>query len=299
MGALLLVDVAQARSGNWASTPRSAAVWSAIWIGVALLFGGWMWMRFGEDAGLAYLTAYLVEKSLSIDNLFVFMLIFSNVGLPAPLQHRALFWGVAGALIMRAVLILLGIYLLDRFHWMIYPFAALLMFSAIRLLWGEGRQEKHVEAGCSICTSWIARFIPIAAVSDSPHLLVREQGRIKATPLLVTLVMIEATDLMFGFDSIPAVLAVTRDPFLVYTSNVFAVLGLRSLYLLLASVMQRIRFLRTGLAVMLLFAAAKMLLSDVITISPAASLAVVVGIFGASILASWLFPSRPASGAAS
>jgi tellurite resistance protein TerC len=297
MGGLLLIDVAYAGRDRRHSTLRSAALWSAIWIGAGLLFGAWVWMRFGTDAGLAYLTAYLLEKSLSVDNLFVFILIFSGVGLPAPLQHRALFWGVAGALVMRAVFIVLGIYLLERFHWMIYPFGALLFFSAIRLLWGEERREQRVENGCAICTSWIARFIPIAPVPDSPRFLVREQGRLKATPLLVALVMIEATDLMFAVDSIPAVLAVTRDPFLAYTSNVFAVLGLRSLYLLLAGVMQRLRFLRTGLAALLLFAATKMLLSGVITISPGTSLGIVVGIFTASILTSWLFPRHPASSA--
>ena len=294
---LLLVDIAVGRTGRGRSTLRSAALWSAVLIGVGLLFGAWLSVRLGVDAGLLYLTAYLVEKSLSVDNLFVFILIFSNIGLPAPLQHRALFWGVAGALIMRAILIALGVYLLERFHWMIYPFAALLLFAAIRLLFGEKQQRKRVEAGCSLCSSWIARFIPIRPVSDSKRFLVREDGRLKATPLFVALIMVEVTDLVFALDSIPAVLAVTRDPFLVYTSNVFAILGLRSLYSLLAGVMQRLRFLRTGLAVMLLFVAAKMLLAEVIPISPRASLAAIATIFAASVLASRLFPGRPASGA--
>lgn len=293
VGILLVVDLAGARGRG--ATVRSAALWSGIWIGLGLAFGGWVAARLGADAGLIYLTAYTLEKSLSVDNLFVFALIFSQTGIPAALQHRALFWGIAGALVMRAIMIGLGVYLLARFHWVVYPFAALLAFAAVRMLWGEeGTKRKLADATCNLCTSWVARFIPISPVPDGSRFLVRKDGRLMATPLLVALVAIEATDLVFAVDSIPAVLAVTRDPFLVYTSNVFALLGLRSLYFLLAGLMQRLHYLRMGLAVILLFAAAKMLLPEAIEIPPAVSLAVIAFILLGSVAASRRFLSRDA-----
>ncbi len=236
---VLIVDIAVARAGGRTQTVRGAAVWSAAWIGLGLAFGAWVAVRFGGEAGLTYLTAYTLEKSLSVDNLFVFVLIFAQTGIPPALQHRALFWGIVGALIMRAVLIALGLYLLEQFHWVIYAFAALLVYAAVRTLRGDERQRKLVEASCSLCTSWIARFIPIAPVGKGARFLVREDGQLKATPLLVALVVIETSDLVFAIDSIPAVFAVTRDPFLVYTSNVFALLGLRSLYFVLAGAIRR------------------------------------------------------------
>jgi tellurite resistance protein TerC len=293
VAAVLLIDFVAARGGR-AQTLRSAALWSSAWIGLGLGFGAWLWLRFGGEAGLTYLTAYTLEKSLSVDNLFVFALIFSQTGIPPALQHRALFWGIAGALVMRAVMIGAGVYLLARFHWVIYPFAALLVFAALRMLRGEDKERKLAEASCSLCSSWVARFIPISPVPEGSRFLVRKQGRLMATPLLVALVAIEATDLLFAVDSIPAVLAVTRDPFLVYTSNVFALLGLRSLYFVLAGVMEGLRFLRVGLAVMLVLAAAKMLLAGVIDIPPGASLGLIAGIFTIAIVASRLFPARRA-----
>ena len=291
---VLVVDVAVARAGGRAQTVRSAAVWSGVWIGLSLAFGAWVAVRFGGDAGLTYLTAYTLEKSLSVDNLFVFGLIFAQTGIPAALQHRALFWGIVGALIMRAVLIALGLYLLEQFHWVLYAFAALLVYAAVRTLRGGERPRKLVDASCSLCTSWIARFIPISPVGKEARFLVREDGQLKATPLLVALVVIEMSDLVFAIDSIPAVFAVTRDPYLVYTSNVFALLGLRSLYFVLAGAIRGLRFLRVGLAVMLLFVAAKMILADVVDIPPGASFAAIALIFSVAIVASRLLPVPPA-----
>ena len=283
---VLVVDLAVARS----HTVRGAAYWSAAWIGLGLGFGAWVWLRFGGEAGLAYLTAYTLEKSLSVDNLFVFALIFQQTGIPPALQRRALFWGIAGALLMRALMIGAGVYLLARFHWLIYPFAGLLVYAAARMLRGENKQLALAEATCALCSSWLGRLLPIHRANEGARFLVRREGRWMATPLLVALVAIEATDLVFAVDSIPAVLAVTRDPFLVYTSNVFALLGLRSLYFVLAGVMREVRFLRPGLAVMLLFAAAKMLLGGVVDISPPISLGVIAAILIVSVIASWLFP---------
>ena len=288
VAAVLVVDFSLRRAPTW----RSPSLWSGIWISIALLFGAWVALRLGSDAGLTYVTAYLLEKSLSIDNLFVFALIFSQTGIPPALQRRALFWGIVGTLVMRAALIGLGLYLLARFHWVVYPFAALLLYAAVRMLFGEEKQRKIVESSCSLCTSWLARFIPITPVADGERFLVRKGGRLYATPLLVALVAIETTDVIFAVDSIPAVFAVTRDPFLVYTSNVFALLGLRSLYFVLVGAIRKLRFLRTALGILLLFVAAKMMLAHVIEIPSALSLAVIAGIFTVAVAASRLFPAR-------
>jgi tellurite resistance protein TerC len=289
---VLVADLALARRSGHKPTLRSAALWSATWIGLALAFGGWIGLRLGGEAALTYFTAYLLEKSLSVDNLFLFVLIFSQTGIPPHLQHRALSWGIVGALVMRAVLIGLGAYLLAQFHWLIYPFAALLVYAAVRMLRGAERQQQFVEASCSLCTTWVARLLPITPALQGSRFLVRMNGQLLATPLLVALLAIEASDLLFALDSIPAVFAVTRDPFLVYTSNIFALLGLRSLYFLLAGIIGRLRFLRAGLALMLLFAAGKMLLSELVEIPPAVSLGVIAAILLVSIAASRVFPGK-------
>lgn len=284
----LAVDFSVSRK----STAKGAAVWSGVWIGLGVGFGAWIWLRQGADAGITYLTAYLLEKSLSVDNLFVFILIFSLTGIPAALQHRALFWGIVGALAMRAALIGLGVQMLERFHWTIYPLAALLVYAAVRMLRSEEIQSRYIEQGCAVCTSWVARIVPIVPTLQGSRFLVRREGQLMATPLLVALAMIETTDLVFAVDSIPAVLAVTRDPFLVYTSNVFALLGLRSLYFLVANAIRRLRFLRAGLAIMLLLAAAKLAFGSVLDVPPLASLGAIALIFGASVAASLLFPAK-------
>ncbi len=292
LGVVFMVDAVLVRRAGSEPTMRSAAMWSAIWIGLGVLFGVWLAVRFGVDIAMTYWTAYALEKALSVDNLFLFILVFSQTGVPAQLQHRVLFWGIASALIMRAVLIGVGVFLLQRFHWVIYPFGALLVWAAVRMLWGEEKQRQVVQATCALCTSWIARFIPITPVMEGSRFLVRSGGRWVATPLLVALVAIEAVDVVLALDSIPAVFAVTQDPFLVYTSNVFALFGLRSLYFLLARSIERLRFLRVGLGVMLLLVAAKMLLGHAVEVPPAASLIAIGCILGIAIAASKLFPER-------
>jgi tellurite resistance protein TerC len=205
VAAMLIADLVLGRG----RTPnlRNAALWSAIWIGLGLAFGGWVALRLGRDAGVSYVTAYLLEKSLSVDNLFVFVLVFSQTGIPPDLQRRALFWGIAGALIMRGVLIGLGVYFLAKFHWLIYPFSALLVYAAVRMLGGGEKRQQFAEASCAICTSWVARFIPIVPALDGSRFLVRKDGRLMATPLLVALMVIETTDLLFALDarSVPCV----------------------------------------------------------------------------------------------
>jgi len=288
--AALATDLVSARRGGRTPSVRNAVMWSCLWIGLGLAFGVFVAVRLGADAGLSYITAYLLEKSLSVDNLFLFVLIFGQTGIPARLQHRALFWGVVGALVMRAVLIALGVYLLDRFHWVMYVFAALLVISALRMLFGKDEETRLVEKSCALCTSWVGRLLPIRPVTEGPQFLVRQGGRWMATPLLVALVVIETSDLVFALDSIPAVFAVTRDPFLVYTSNVFALLGLRSLYFVLAGAIRELRFLRAGLAVMLLLVAAKIIVGDAFPIPPWVSLVAIVVIFGTAVVASRMFP---------
>jgi tellurite resistance protein TerC len=274
------------------SGERNAVLWSAVWIALSLAFGGWIALRHGGDAGITYLTAYLLEKSLSVDNLFVFILIFSLTGIPPALQPRVLFWGVFSALVMRAALIGVGVEVLERFHWMIYPLAGLLVYAAVRMLRGTEAQSRYIEKGCAVCTSWVARIVPIVPTLQGSRFLVRKEGQLMATPLLVALAMIESADLIFAVDSIPAVLAVTRDPFLVYSSNIFALLGLRSLYFLVGNAIRRLRFLRPGLAIMLLLAGAKLALGSAVEIPSLVSLAVIAVVFGAAIGASLLFPGE-------
>ena len=272
---------------------RRAGLWSAIWIGLGVGFGGWIALRHGGDAGITYVTAYLLEKSLSVDNLFVFILIFSLTGIPPDLQPRVLFWGIAGALAMRAVLIAAGVQVLEQFHWAIYPLAALLAYAAVS---HAARRRAPDPAGREGLRAVLelarARHADPSAAARAGASWCASDGRWMATPMLVALAVIETTDLVFAVDSIPAVFAVTRDPFLVYTSNIFALLGLRSLYFLLAGVIRKLRFLRVGLAVMLLLAAAKLPLGDVVHVPPLVSLAAIVVIFSVAIAASLLFPGK-------
>jgi tellurite resistance protein TerC len=274
---------------------RAATLRSAAWIGLALLFGLVVMALYGQSAGLTYYTAYLLEESLSIDNIFVFVLIFSELRIPPPQQRGVLLWGVLGALVTRGLLIGAGLFVLNRFHWVVYPFAALIILAAVRLIWGQKKEREVVVAACSVCSTWVARLIPITPVFHGNRFLVRQGGTLLATPLFVALVIVETTDIVFALDSVPAVLAVTRDPFLVYTSNIFAMLGLRSLYFVLAGAVERFRYLRFGLAAILIFFGARLLLSDVIEVPNHVSLAVIAVALGLSVLASIKWPgARPA-----
>jgi tellurite resistance protein TerC len=291
-GLVIVLFVVDLIWGSRGGDLRSAFGWSAVWVGAGLIFGIWVWASQGGEAATAYYAAYLLEKSLSIDNIFVFVLIFSELRIPAHQQHRVLLLGIVGALVMRAILIWLGVYLLSRFHWVIYPFAALLLIAAARLVFGESTERRLVKEACAACSTWVAKIVPVTPYMPDQRFFLHRGGRWVATPLFVALILIETTDLIFALDSIPAVLAITRDPYIVYTSNVFAMLGLRSLYFVLADVVQRFRYLRTGLAAVLCFVAAKMLLSGVIEISVTASLTVIVAIVLVALAASWAFPGK-------
>jgi tellurite resistance protein TerC len=257
------------------------------WIAVAALFGTWIAFARGWGAAGNYFAAYLLELSLSIDNVFVFAVIFGRLHVRVTNQHRVLLLGVAGAFVLRAIAIFAGISLLERFRWLIYPFAGLILFGALRLLFGEQRQREIVEQSCDVCTTWIARLVHVSPVLQGQRLFRRERGKLVATPLLVALVMIETTDIVFALDSVPAVLSITRDPLLAYSSNVMAMLGLRSLYFVLIDALQRLRFLRQGIATLLVFTAVKMLSSDWIYIGPVVSICVVAGVLAATTVASF------------
>ena len=219
-------------------------LWVVVWVGLGLALGLWILATQGTGAAAEYYAAYFLEKSLSVDNIFVFIIIFSELHIPAEYQRRVLRFGIAGALVFRALLIGAGIALIERFSWVTYPFAALILFAAWRLLFGAERERVVVQGACSVCDTWIARLVRVDPALHGHDFWRREGGRLVATPLFVALVVIETTDLVFALDSIPAVLAVTRNPFIVYSSNIMAMLGLRSLYFVLADVLDRMRYLR-------------------------------------------------------
>jgi len=256
---------------------REAAIWSAVWISVALLFNLGIYFHSGSDRALEFFQAWLIEKALSVDNLFVFLVAFSYFAVPAHLQHRVLFWGIIGALITRGIFIAIGAALLANFHWVIYIFGAFLIFTALRLLRG-GEEEPHPEKNPVL--RLFRRFVRLTPEYVGAHFFLRQNGVLYATPLLMVLVVIEATDVVFAVDSIPAVFGVTNDVFIVYTSNIFAVLGLRALCFLVASVVARLKYLRPALALVLAFIGGKMLLSNKFRIPNWISLVVIGGLIG-------------------
>ncbi|HVL52702.1 MAG TPA: TerC family protein [Vitreimonas sp.] len=262
---------------------RHAAAWSAVWISLALGFGAWVAFTRGSVAGGEYLAGYLIELSLSVDNVFVFALIFTAFGVPAAYQHRLLFWGILGAVVFRATFIAAGTAILAAAHWMIYLLGILLVFTGIRLAQSGGHS---VDPEKNPVLRLFRRFIPMTEGYRGASFLVREGGRTIATPLLAVLVAIETTDIMFALDSIPAVFAVTTDPFIVFSSNLFAILGLRALYFLLAGLLDRFVYLKIGLAALLVFAGGKILVSSVYHLPISISLAVIVAILATAIGAS-------------
>jgi tellurite resistance protein TerC len=267
---------------------REAAAWSAIWIGLALAFNAWVWREFGPERGLEFLTGYLVEKSLSVDNIFVFLVVFSALAIPAAYQHRVLFWGILSALGLRAVMIFAGTALLARFHWLVYVFGAFLVITGAKLFLHRN-ETPHPEDGAAMRLA--RRFIPSTSRFDGSRFFTREAGRWVATPLFMALLLVEVTDVVFAVDSIPAIFAITRDPFIVFTSNIFAILGLRSLFFLLAGLVDRFRYLKVGLSAVLVFVGLKMTAVDLYKVTPAISLAVIALLLGSSVAAS-LWSSR-------
>lgn len=290
---LLAVDLGLAQRANRPVTRTEAAVWSVVWIGLALVFNAGIYYTSGSEPALEFLAGYLIEKSLSVDNIFVFLLIFSYFSVPLAYQRRVLLWGILGALVMRGIFIAVGATLLHYFHWIIYVFGAFLIFTGVQML-RAGDEQTDPENNPVI--RLVRRLLPVTDDYEEQRFFVRRQGKLFATPLLVVLLSVESTDLMFAVDSIPAIFAVTDDVFIVYTSNVFAILGLRALYFLIADVLDLFVYLRYGLGVVLGFVGVKMLLVDTYPIPIGVSLSVIAAVLTVAVAASLLFP--PAKSAA-
>ena len=306
--AMLALDLGVFHRHAHVVSVKEAGIWSVVWISLALVFNSLIylfWDRISpgssytnSEAGLAFLTGYLIEKSLSVDNIFVFVLIFSYFAVPSQYQHRVLFWGIIGALVMRGVLIFAGAALLKEFHWIIWIFGAFLIFTGIRM---ATQKDEAIHPEDNPLVKLLRRFVPVTDGYEGDRFFVRRAGRLIATPLFMVLLMIESSDLIFAVDSIPAIFAVTQDPFLVYTSNVFAILGLRSLYFVLAGVVEKFHYLKIGLAVILSFVGVKMLLPDLsqgllgtrYAIPTEVSLLIILLVLGVAVAASLLRARQP------
>jgi tellurite resistance protein TerC len=288
---MMAVDLGLFQRKGHAVRPREAAIWSGVWVGVALIVGLAVLFMEGRQKGLEFLTGYLIELSLSVDNIFVFVLIFAYFAVPPAYQHRVLFWGIVGAVILRGAFIFGGIVLLSVFHWLIYLLGALLIWGGIQLI----RQDKvgvHPERNRLL--RLFQRVVPMVHDYDGQRFFTRREGRLLATPLMAVLLVIETTDLVFALDSIPAILAITRDPFIVFASNICAILGLRSLYFLFAALVDRLRYLHYGLAVVLCFVGLKMIFEKYVEVPIWLSLLFVAVALGISVIASLAIPPRPA-----
>jgi len=273
---------------------REALIWTLVWIGLSLLFNYGILHWYGAERALEFFTGYLLEKALSVDNLFVFLVLFSYFAVPPILQHRILFWGILGALVMRAGFIVAGAALVQRFHWIMYVFGVFLVYTGFKLL---RQREAEVDPAHNPALKFFRRILRAVPEYRGSAFFVREGGKLFATPLLIVLLVIEATDIVFAVDSIPAIFAITTDPFIVFTSNIFAILGLRALYFLLAGMLGRFRYLKVGLGLVLAFVGLKMLIMDLYKVPIGFSLGVIGGLILASIVVSLFRPEdkeRPA-----
>ncbi|HEX7002610.1 MAG TPA: TerC family protein [Trueperaceae bacterium] len=289
--AMLALDLGVFNRKEHVISVGEAARWVAFWVSLGLLFNAGLYFLAGPQVGIEFLTGYLIEYSLSVDNIFVFVLLFSAFSVPARYQHRVLFWGILGALLMRGAMIFLGVALIENFHWIIYFFGAFLVFAGLRLLF-KGDDDELIDVQRNPILRLIRRFIPITERYHGSRFFIRNGGQLAATPLLLVLVLIEATDVVFAVDSIPAIFAITQEPFIVFTSNIFAILGLRSLYFLLAGIIDRFVYLEYGLAVILSYVGVKMLVSAFWHPPTWMSLAVIVAVLAVSIGASLMSKKR-------
>jgi tellurite resistance protein TerC len=269
--------------------PKEAAIWTGVWVALAMLFAAGLFAIYGHRVGLTFLTGYVIEESLSVDNIFVIVLIFDYFRVPRICQHRVLFYGIVGALLMRGLFIGLGAVLIARFHWILYIFGAMLVITGVRMAF---RADDEFNGDDNAVVRLVRRFVPISQSFHGKHFFTVEAGQRVATPLLLVLVLVEVTDLIFAVDSIPAIFGVTQDPFIVFTSNIFAILGLRSLYFLLAAVVDRFYLLKYGLALILTFVGVKMLTERFFELDIVLSLVIILGILVVSIVASMIWPRR-------
>ncbi len=286
---MLAVDLGVLHRRAHEVTLKEALVWTGIWIALALLFALGVYSWYGPQPALEFLTGYLIEKSLSVDNIFVFVLIFSYFKVPARYQHKVLFWGVLGALVMRALFIFAGIALLQRLHWIIYVFGALLILTGIKMAM---EKDKEIHPDKNPVLKLFRRLVSVTEDYHADRFFVKQVGHYAATPLFIVLLVVETTDIIFAVDSIPAILGITMDPFIVYTSNVFAILGLRALYFALAGVMRLFHYLHYGLSAILVFVGAKMLLADVYKLPVGVALGVIAGILLLAVIASVIRPHQ-------
>jgi tellurite resistance protein TerC len=271
--------------------PREAAIWTTVWVLLALIFAGGLFFFYGHTVGLTFLTGYVIEESLSIDNIFVIVLIFEYFRVPKLCQHRVLFYGILGALVMRGLFIGLGAVLISRFHWILYIFGAMLVVTGVRMAF---KNDEEFHGDDNPVVRLVRRVLPMSTNFSGKHFFIVENGRRLATPLLLVLILVEFTDLIFAVDSIPAIFGVTTDPFLVFTSNIFAILGLRSLYFLLAAVVDRFYLLKYALALILTFVGVKMLGEKFFEVGVLPSLGVILVVLAAAIVASIVWPKRDA-----
>ena len=289
---LLSLDLGLAQRKAHVVSVKEALGWSVVWVCLSLCFGTWVYLHFGAQEGLEFFAGYLIEYALSVDNVFVFILIFSYFAVPPHLHHRVLFWGILGALGMRAAFIVAGAALISAFHWILYLFGIFLVFTGFKIL-REGETELEPEKNPVV--RLFRRIIPLSSTYASNGFFVREAGKFVATPLALVLVTVETTDLVFATDSIPAIFGVTHDPFIIYTSNICAILGLRSMYFLLAAVIDRFAYLGQGLGIVLMFIGVKMLIAEYLPIPIGLSLAVVAAILMGAVVLSLIRPPRKAS----
>jgi tellurite resistance protein TerC len=289
---MLALDLGVFHRKTHVVTLKESITWTAVWVVMALLFNLGIAHFMGNDKGLEFFTGYVIEKSLSVDNVFIFALLFSYFAVPALYQHKVLFWGVFGALVMRAVMIALGAKLIAEFAWIIYVFGAFLVLTGVKMI---VKREEEIHPERNPVVRFFKRFIPSTSDFRGDKFFVRENGVLMATPLFVVLILVEVSDLIFAVDSIPAIFAVTKDPFIVYTSNVFAILGLRSLYFALAGVLDKFHYLKVGLGVVLSFVGVKMLLAhSPWKIDTLISLGVIIVVLAASVVASLVWPKKSA-----
>ena len=286
---LLILDLKVLQKDDHEIKVREALGWTGFWIVLALMFNAGVYYFEGTQKALEFLTAYLIEKSLSVDNIFVFLMVFSYFGIPPKYQHRVLFWGIIGALIMRAAFILVGVALLERIHWIIYVFGAFLIFIGIKMAL---EKEKEIHPEKNPVLKYFRKIMPVTKEFVGHDFFTKKGTRWAATPLFVVLLVIESTDVVFAVDSIPAVLAISHDPFIVYTSNVFAILGLRALYFAIAGVMRLFHYLNYGLAFILVFVGIKMILADFYKLPVSVALGVIAGVLAISVIASLMFPKK-------
>lgn len=268
---------------------KEALIWTAIWIFMAMLFNYGIYVFMGEVKALEFLTGYVIEKSLSVDNLFVFIMIFTYFNVNPKYQHKILFWGILGALVMRAIFIFAGVALITKFHWIIYIFGGFLVFTGIKMLF---HKDENIEPDKNPLVRLFKKFMPVTTVQEGDRFFLKIDGKTFATPLFVVLLLVEFTDLIFAVDSIPAILAITNDTFIIFTSNVFAILGLRALYFALAGITQYFHYLKYGLSAILVFVGVKMLIVDYYKVPIVYSLSTILGILIISVVLSLIFPKN-------